>query len=108
MNLGGSLDLANTSGIANKNRNILFEYPFEIAQALVRRGHWSSEDVRTYDAFGFGVYDNSSANKSVYWTSDENNPYQAYLVKFWYGGLFQIESAHKRNEYGVIINRERL
>ena len=28
VNLGGFLDLANTSGIANKNRNILFNYPF--------------------------------------------------------------------------------
>ena len=101
VNLGGSLDLAITSGIANKNKGIFFDYPFKIAQALVRRGHWSSKDVRTYDAFGFGVYDNFSANKSVYWTSDENSRYQAYLVNFWYGGFFQIKAADKRNEYGV-------
>lgn len=98
-NLGGSSEYGSFSSFDDATPKL--DYSFIIGQALARRGQWSSENKPTYDAFGFGAYDNFSENKSLYWTSDENSYIEGFAVGLWYGGFFYVGSTHKLTEIGV-------
>lgn len=98
-NLGGSPKNGSFSDLDESTPQR--EYSFIIGQALMRRDQWLTKSSTTYDAFGFGAYENDGSCSTRYWTSGEKSGYQAYGVDFFSGNIFRITSIHKLTKLGV-------